>query len=214
MDMGCAPKRVLTTHPADQIADLAGNGGPTRPAMPDLPGPEKAKSLAMPGDRGRGFDDVQRRAPVAPDPREENPKQTVGGSQLRPFSGRALKDADLVPERDVLQLQRSARAEHRTQRRKDSGQQDQHRIKAIFSNRTGFPIGTGILGYVTPRHPFAAFRSRPERTQKVAHRRSPTGSSYAPRVGSVATAARIHRTAGSADGPAHRSSRAAYRAPR
>src|SRR5216684_3515247 len=29
-------------------------------------------------------------------------KQTVGGSQLRPFSGRALEDADLVPESDVL----------------------------------------------------------------------------------------------------------------
>src|SRR6266446_6775396 len=142
--MGCPPKRVFTTHPADQIADLARNAGPTYSAMPDLPGPEKAKSLAMPGDRGRGLDDVQRRAPVPPDPGEENPKQTVGGSQLRPFSGRALEDADLVPESDVLQLQRSARAEHRTQGRKDSGQQDQHRLNAIFSNRTEFPIGSAF----------------------------------------------------------------------
>src|SRR5712691_2785810 len=70
---------------------------------------------------GRGCDDVQRRAPVPPDLGEENPKHTVGGSQLRPFSGRALKDADLVPESDTLQLQRSALADHRTQRRKESG---------------------------------------------------------------------------------------------
>src|SRR5713226_6652415 len=106
--MGCAPQPVLTAHPSDQIADLAGNGGPTHLAMPDLPGPEKAKSLAMPGDRRRRFDDVQRRAPVPPDPGEENPKQAVGHSQLRPFPGGALKDPDLVPESEVLQLQRSA----------------------------------------------------------------------------------------------------------
>src|SRR5216683_613801 len=55
VDMGCAPQLVFTAHPADQIADLARNAGPTYPAMPDLPGPEKAKSLAMPGDRGRGW---------------------------------------------------------------------------------------------------------------------------------------------------------------
>src|SRR6266849_3191126 len=73
--------------------------------MPDLPGPEETKSLAMPGERRRGLDDVQRRAPVAPDPGEQHPKQTVGGSQLRPFPGRALKDTDLVPESHVLQLQ-------------------------------------------------------------------------------------------------------------
>src|SRR6266849_419308 len=106
--MGCAPRLVLTTHPADQIPDLAGNGGPTHPAMPDLPGPEETKSLAVPGDRRRGLDDVQRRAPVAPNPGEEHPQQTVGGSQLRPFPGRALKDTDLVPESHVLQLQHSA----------------------------------------------------------------------------------------------------------
>src|SRR5258707_5418671 len=106
--MGGAPQRVFAAHAADQIADLAGNSGQTSPAMPDLPGPEKAKSLAMPGDCGRGLDDVQRRAPVVPDPGEKNPKQTVGGSQLRPFSGRALEYANLVPESDVLQLQHSA----------------------------------------------------------------------------------------------------------
>jgi hypothetical protein len=42
----------------------------------------------------------------------------------------------------MFQLQRSAGAEHRTQRGKESGQQDQHRIDAIFSKRTEFPIGT------------------------------------------------------------------------
>src|SRR5712692_152331 len=57
--------------------------------MPDFPGPEETKSLAMPGERRRGLDDVQRRAPVTPDPGEEHPQHAVGGSQLRPFPGRA-----------------------------------------------------------------------------------------------------------------------------
>jgi hypothetical protein len=89
--------------------------------MPDLPGPEETKSLTMPGDRRRGLDDVQCRAPVARDPGEEHPKQTVDRSQLRPFPGRTLKDPDLVAERDVLQLQHSARTEHRAYRRQEGG---------------------------------------------------------------------------------------------
>src|SRR5580704_12004158 len=95
-------------HPSNQIADLAGNGGPTGPAVPDLPSPEQAKSLAIPGDRRRGLENVQCGTPAAPDPREANPQQTVGRSQFRPFSGRPLQDPDLVPESDVLQLQCSA----------------------------------------------------------------------------------------------------------
>jgi hypothetical protein len=53
-----------------------------------------------------------------------------------------LKVADLVPESHVFQLQHGARAKHRTQGGKASGQQDQLRINAIFSKRTGFSIGT------------------------------------------------------------------------
>jgi len=53
-----------------------------------------------------------------------------------------LRYPDLVAESQVLQFQGTACAEHRTQRGKESGQQDQHRINSIFSNRTGFPIGT------------------------------------------------------------------------
>jgi hypothetical protein len=57
------------------------------------------------------------------------------------FPAGALQDPDLMPQGDMFQLQRSAGAEHRTQRGKESGQQDQHRIDAIFSKRTEFPIG-------------------------------------------------------------------------
>src|SRR5205814_7064480 len=129
----------------------AGNGGPTRLAMPDLPSPEQAKSLTVPCNHRLGLDHVQRRTPVAPNPGDENPKQAVGGSQLRPSPGRPLKDPDLVPEGQVLQLQRSSGAQHRTQRGKKRGQQDEHRVNAIFSNRTEFPIGT-VYGSAGPEN--------------------------------------------------------------
>ena len=41
----------------------------------------------------------------------------------------------------VLQFQRRACADYRTQRRKESGQQNQYQINAIFSKRTEFLIG-------------------------------------------------------------------------
>jgi hypothetical protein len=54
------PGRVLPAHLADEVANVQRNCRTTDVSVPDLPGPEKAKSLAMPGDRGRGCDDVQR----------------------------------------------------------------------------------------------------------------------------------------------------------
>jgi len=69
--------------------------------------------------------------------------------------------AERLTESDVLQLQSSARAEHRTQHREDSGQQDQHRIKAIFSNRTEFPIGTVPRRELTTRGYRGRFAGRP-----------------------------------------------------
>jgi hypothetical protein len=50
-----------------------------------------------------------------------------------------------VAKSQVLQFQRRPCTEHRTHRGKESGQQDQHRINAIFSKRRRFPIGTIVL---------------------------------------------------------------------
>src|SRR4029077_20204117 len=45
VDAGGAPRRILTAHLSDPIANLAGNRRPTRLTMPDPPSPVKAKSL-------------------------------------------------------------------------------------------------------------------------------------------------------------------------
>jgi hypothetical protein len=63
----------------------------------------------MPGHDRFWFDDSQRRAPVAPDTGQSDPQQAVRWGQLRAFSRGALKDADLVAQSQVLQLQGSAR---------------------------------------------------------------------------------------------------------
>ena len=62
----------------------------------------------MPGDDCFGLDDDQRRTPVRPDAGEPDPQESVGCLQPRALLCGALKNADLVPECNILQLQRSA----------------------------------------------------------------------------------------------------------
>ena len=59
VDAGCSPTWILPAHLADQILDLAGNGGSSGFAVPDLPGPEQAKARTMPCQDGFGLDDGQ-----------------------------------------------------------------------------------------------------------------------------------------------------------
>src|SRR5262244_3759703 len=63
VNAGCTPTRILPTHPADQVANLAGNNRSSRLAAPYLPAPEQAKAGTMPGNDSFWFDDGQRRAP-------------------------------------------------------------------------------------------------------------------------------------------------------
>ena len=56
-----------------------------------------------------GFDDEDPGLPILPDRTEPCPQKTVRRRQLRPLNG-ALKDSDLVAQRENLQLQRSTAA--------------------------------------------------------------------------------------------------------
>ena len=73
MDVGRAPQRVVAAHLPDQIADFAGDRRSTWFAAAHFPGPEQAKALAMPRDDGLRPDDGQRRAPVLPNTRQDDP---------------------------------------------------------------------------------------------------------------------------------------------
>ena len=74
VDAGCTPTGVLPAHLADQILSLAGNDGSSGLPVPNLPRPEQAKALAMPSHDRLGFDDDQRRAPIAPEEGHTDPE--------------------------------------------------------------------------------------------------------------------------------------------
>jgi hypothetical protein len=94
---------------ADENAGFAWDRRPPGLASPDVPRPEKAKCLAVPGDYGFRLHDSERRAPICPHARQPNPQESVRCVQLRALLRRPLKDADLMAERHVLQLQSGAR---------------------------------------------------------------------------------------------------------
>ena len=82
VNAGCTPTRILPAHPADQVADPAGNDRSSGSAAPYPPGPEQARAATMPGHDRFWFDDGQRRAPVAPDTEQSDPQRAVRGGQL------------------------------------------------------------------------------------------------------------------------------------
>src|SRR5262249_2751186 len=99
------PERILAAHGANQLAHLFRHGRPPRLTVSDLPGPEQAKAFPMPADDGRGFDDKDAGLPVAPDGAQPSPQESIRRSQFRSLDG-ALQNAELMAEREDLQLQR------------------------------------------------------------------------------------------------------------
>jgi hypothetical protein len=85
----------------------------------------------MPGHDRFGSDDGQRRAPIALEAGQADPKPPICWGQLRAFSRGALKDADLVAQSQVLQLKGSARAKDRGQRGKGCLEKNQHRERIM-----------------------------------------------------------------------------------
>jgi len=67
----------------------------------------------MPGNDGFRLDDGQCRTPIAPDAGQTDPKHAIRWGQLRAFSRGPLKDADLVAQSQILQLEGSARTKDR-----------------------------------------------------------------------------------------------------
>ena len=66
VDTRCATQRILVAQPADQFSDIFRGRRPPRLPAPNLPCPEQAEALAVPGDHGVRFGDDQSRLPVVP----------------------------------------------------------------------------------------------------------------------------------------------------
>ena len=119
VDARRTPSGVFVAHPADQGADLAGNGGSSQFSTPDLPGPEEAEALAMPSHDRLRLNDSQRRGPVSRHPGQRDPEEAVQRCQRDALSSGTPKHSHLVPEGQVLQLKGSARTEDRGQSGKE-----------------------------------------------------------------------------------------------
>ena len=76
--------------------------------MSALPGPEQTKTTTMPCEDGRRLHDMERRAPATPSVRQPRPEHTIKRRQAKAWTAGAIRDDQLVPQRDDLQVQRRA----------------------------------------------------------------------------------------------------------
>ena len=147
----CTPQRIFATQSADKFSNVFGNRRPPRSTMADLPGPEQTKALAVPSDDGVRFDNDQSRPPAAPDRAQPCPQESIDRRQFRALHG-ALENADLVPECQVLQLERGSRFEgdrygrsqrlKRVERRAENVRKDGQ--NPMFSSSSRFATATGL----------------------------------------------------------------------
>src|SRR5207247_10804956 len=70
LDPAPAPGWVLSGHAADERAELKIERRATRGAAPGLPAPVELKTLAVPGEDGRGLDNNEAGLPARPQLRE------------------------------------------------------------------------------------------------------------------------------------------------
>ena len=88
------PERIRRGQLPDQRAHVR------RCAVSAFPGPEQAKTVAMPRDDRLRFDDMNGRTPAAPCMREPCPKDSIGGREAKTRAPRSIDDGQLVSERD------------------------------------------------------------------------------------------------------------------
>ena len=148
-DPGRSPEQICGGHLTKQRADLVGRGWTTR-SVPTLPRPEQAEPASVPGEHSVRLDDVNGRAPTAPRPREPGPQHSVGRREAKTRASRSIYDGQLVSERNNLQVQRSARADHepeRVEQGEEDGRHDLRLSKNAYNlnrrNGTVFSVATG-----------------------------------------------------------------------
>jgi hypothetical protein len=125
--------------------------------------PSAAQPVAMPADDGVRLHDNQRRAPVRPNAREGQPKESVAEPEAA--SRRSVVRRQLLPERNVLQDQFPLAAKHQGECTDDHDEQLQHVRSWLDSarkfNSDGFGKGQR-LPCAGPRGEYVDARRRRE----------------------------------------------------
>ena len=76
--------------------------------MSTLPRPEQTKAAPMPGEDRRRLNDVERRSPAMPSLRQPRPQHTINGREAKPWTAGTIRDGQLMPKREDLQMKHRA----------------------------------------------------------------------------------------------------------
>jgi hypothetical protein len=84
-----------------------------------------AEALLLPGDHRTGLDERQGLLPACPEARQPHPEQTIGWTEAW-ARHRVLIDRELMPQREVFQVQRGSRPEEACNAGQQSGDHREH----------------------------------------------------------------------------------------
>jgi len=124
---GCASEEVGIDDPANRFAYLAILAWPTGTALPGEASPAGGEALSMPAQNGFGLDEKKSLLPVAPDPGQYHPEDTIQFPNPEPRSV-PTENRELLRECEVLESQiRTLREGGRYQRKQPQNGQDHGR---------------------------------------------------------------------------------------
>ena len=101
------PQRIRRGQLLDQRADIVRHCWAAGTMSALLP-PEQSKAAPMPCEDSRRLHDKERRAPCAPSVRQPHPQHAVNGRQAKAWTAGAIREGQLMPQREDLQMQRRA----------------------------------------------------------------------------------------------------------
>jgi hypothetical protein len=99
--------------------------------MSALPRPEQAKTATMPAEHRGRLHDMERRSPAGPSLRQPRPQRPINRREAKPWMAGTIRDCQLVPKGDDLEVQCRARTNQET-KRVEKRDDDGHDESSVF----------------------------------------------------------------------------------
>jgi hypothetical protein len=110
MDPGCAPQRVFSAHPLDQIPQAAIDLWPPYP-ISGFPTPERFKASAMPSQDGLRLNHLGRTKKARPEPSHPYEQRAITASKAKARWRLPQSDVELMTEKQILSFKPALRLE-------------------------------------------------------------------------------------------------------
>jgi len=110
MDPGCAPQRVFSAHPLDQIPQAAIDLWPPYP-IAGPPTPEHFKASAMPSQDGLRLNNLGRTKKARPEPGHTDEQGTVAAAKPKTRWSLPQSNGELMAEKQILSFKPAPRLE-------------------------------------------------------------------------------------------------------